>query len=279
MLRFKNISYCIYSIKNTLDDRIYIGSTKKLNYRINQHTHHLKKGTHHSGKLQRFVNKYGIDKIYFELVSFCGEHNLIETEQKYIDLLRPEFNIRQVAEKNTGIKHSEETKRKIVETRRKNGSYKSYKHTKETIEKMSGINHWNYGNKLSDEVKNKIRETSKFRITSEETKVKISKALKGKIVSEDTKDKLRQQKIGVKNPMYGKSGDKHHNYGKKVSEATIIKMKNRAKMVIDLKTGFIFNSYIEASEFAGVATSTMGKYLCGLSKSKTGEFKYYETTR
>lgn len=276
MLRFKNINYCIYSIKNTLDDRIYIGSTKKLNYRINQHTHHLNKGTHHSIKLQRFVNKYGIDKIYFELVSFCGEDNIIKTEQKYIDLLKPYFNIRQVADRNIGLKHSEETKRKIVETRRKNGSYKRYNHTKETIEKMSGSNHWNYGSKLSDEVKNKIRETSKLRVVSQETKLKISKSTKGKVLREETKDKLRQQKIGIKNPMYGKSGDKHHNYGKKVSESTLLKLRNRGRSVIDLDTGFIFVNCREASEYAKVSEATMYRYITGVTKNNGKNFKYYE---
>ena len=40
----------------------------------------------------------------------------------------------------------------------------------------------------------------------------------GKKHSEETKKKLSEQKIGNKNPMYGKKGKFHHNYQKKVSE-------------------------------------------------------------
>jgi group I intron endonuclease len=35
--------------------------------------------------------------------------------------------------------------------------------------------------------------------------------------SEETKRKLSLQKLGDKNPMFGKCGDKHHNYNKKAS--------------------------------------------------------------
>lgn len=42
----------------------------------------------------------------------------------------------------------------------------------------------------------------------------------GKKHSKETKQKLSEQKIGNKNPMFGKCGNKHHNYDKVVSDET-----------------------------------------------------------
>ena len=42
--------------------------------------------------------------------------------------------------------------------------------------------------------------------------------------SDETKKKLSQQKMGDKNPMFGRTGDKHHNYNKKFSEESRTKM-------------------------------------------------------
>jgi len=52
--------------------------------------------------------------------------------------------------------------------------------------------------------------------------------------SEKTKEKLSQQKLGDKNPMFGKTGDKHPNYNKKFSEESRSKM---SKSHINIPTG------------------------------------------
>jgi len=46
----------------------------------------------------------------------------------------------------------------------------------------------------------------------------------GKKHSDKTKQKLSEQKLGIKNPMYGKSGDKHPNYKKTFSDESKKKM-------------------------------------------------------
>lgn len=56
----------IYAIVNSLDNKKYIGSTGTLRKRFRQHYAALVKGTHANCHLQRAVNKYGIDKFYFE---------------------------------------------------------------------------------------------------------------------------------------------------------------------------------------------------------------------
>lgn len=55
---------------------------------------------------------------------------------------------------------------------------------------------------------------------SENSKQKMSKSQKGRKHSEETKQKIREAKLGENNPMYGKKGSKHHNFGVSPSEET-----------------------------------------------------------
>lgn len=44
-----------------------------------------------------------------ELLEYCDESNLIEREQHYMNLLKPEYNVLNTADSNLGFKHSEAT--------------------------------------------------------------------------------------------------------------------------------------------------------------------------
>ncbi len=87
----------IYIIKTLIDTRCYIGSSVKIKDRIVTHIGDLKRKKHCNSHLQNFVNKYGIDKIIFEILEQCPIEKLTETEQKYIETLKPKFNIAKIA--------------------------------------------------------------------------------------------------------------------------------------------------------------------------------------
>lgn len=258
----------IYKIGNTINDRIYIGSTEKFNIRKNQHSHHLKKGTHHSVILQRHVNKYGFDSVYFEIIE-SDVINLIEREQFYIDLLNPYFNIRRIAENMKGTKRTAEQKKYMVSQRiKKSGYKKGWSHSQESKDKISKIHK---GKKLSTDHIEKFCKANKGRIMNEQTKIKISNKLKGKLVIKETRDKLSVQKLGELNPMFGKSKENHHNFGKKWKCKTSV----ICKKVIDLSTGKIYKSTKEASELLRIPKSTLIKYILGYNKKITN-FKYHD---
>ena len=153
-ISFKNKSG-IYIIKTKINNRFYIGSAINLYNR--------------NAKLQRFVNKYGIENLFFECVEFCEKENLIIREQFYINTLNPFYNIAKIAGSTLGTKItkeqseklsklrkgkqfslgrvlSKETKNKISEKAKERGLHKNFikasikantgrKHTKENIEK------------------------------------------------------------------------------------------------------------------------------------------------
>jgi group I intron endonuclease len=222
----------IYKITNTINQRIYIGSTKLFKIRHSQHTYALRKQRHSNKFLQADFNKCGEDAFIFELIEITDgktkeERLLIEEKylEKYYDSCNTCYNFVTKATSSEGhsFKNLEETKRKMSESQklrfqnnpelRKQQSEKSkinWQHP-EYIEKMrpvikkfagwnrgikmpeiSGEKHPNYGKHHSEESKNKMKESLKGRIP-------WNKGVYGYTsvpCSEEKKEKLRKANIG-----------------------------------------------------------------------------------
>lgn len=102
---------CIYAIKNIINGKMYIGSAVKFNLRKNMHLSQLKRNIHHSIKLQRSFNKYGLEKFEFIILEEVCKGNLISKEQYYIDLhasYKNGYNSQPIANSSLGVKRSKE---------------------------------------------------------------------------------------------------------------------------------------------------------------------------
>lgn len=66
-----------------------------------------------SSRIYRALIKYGYGGFSFEILEFCTKENVIEREQYYIDLLKPEYNILLKAGSPLGYKHTESAKSKM----------------------------------------------------------------------------------------------------------------------------------------------------------------------
>ena len=185
---YKEKQMVIYKITNQTNNKFYIGSAVDYELRIKRHINDLKKSRHHSSKLQRSYNKYGLDIFKFEIIEVVLDiDNLIITEQKWLDRLTPELNMTLIAGLNShlGLKRSQETKDKI--SLKLTGIIRSAE-TKNKISKsklgfpINGVNmnKDKLGKPLSNEQKLKISIGNKGKIVSEETKKKISETLKSK---------------------------------------------------------------------------------------------------
>lgn len=76
----------IYKITNIKNNKIYIGSSKNINRRWNEHKRCLKNNDHHSGHLQNAWNKYGEENFKFEILEIVSnEDELKNIEQKWLD--------------------------------------------------------------------------------------------------------------------------------------------------------------------------------------------------
>lgn len=164
----------VYAITHNVSGKRYIGSSRNMRSRLNEHRRGLVKAAHFNVKLQNAVSKYGIDAFTFSPLIRCAEHDLILFEQRAIDgfdSCKNGYNIRPTAESQRGHKFgtpSDETRAKI---RAGNIGIKK--------PALIGNTH-TLGVKLTDEHRAKIRAAHIGKVFSEERCANISAAKRGK---------------------------------------------------------------------------------------------------
>lgn len=193
----------IYKIRNIKNNKIYIGSALHFRKRKWEHDSMLFRGKHHSRHLQASYNKHGEDCFVFEIVEYVDDKTkLIEREQYYIDILKPEYNGSMVAGSVLGVKQSKETIKKRIATRRANGQPWISEKQRLGLKETSKGNQNHKGHKHTEEMKSKASELAKERCSTEEFREFMRKVnlgnqnKKGKACSEATKKILREKNLG-----------------------------------------------------------------------------------
>ena len=104
----------IYIIKNTVNGKVYIGSSTNVVRRRQTHFAQLRKNKHHNPHLQSAFNKYGKDSFEYAVLQYCSVEELIRIEDFYINHYRA-MDRERGYNTNTAERHtlSEETKKKI----------------------------------------------------------------------------------------------------------------------------------------------------------------------
>jgi group I intron endonuclease len=223
--------------------KTYVGSSQDLNKRKLDHKSLLRNGKHPNKYLQRSWNKY--NNLKFEVLEECDTEFLLEREQYYIDVLKPEYNLRQIAESNRGWKMPEHAKQKL--SIKNKGRSVISKEGRKSISRKNKINL--KGRKLPKEHVESIRKARTGWKLSKNTKEKIrQKAIgrdKGKIMLESSKDKISKS-----------NGKKVHQY--------------------DLNERFIksYASCSKAGEDLGINRSSIAACCRGRRKT-AGKFKWY----
>lgn len=167
-----------YAIKNNVNGKFYVGSSKNIDHRWAVWRYNFKRPMKYKSLLKAAVTKYGIENFTFFVLEECEPTSAaLETiENKYIDIIRPQYNICLIAYSPKGITHphTEETKIKIRIKRalQINVKAKGFKHAMPAWNK--GLPSPTKGIPRTAEVIAKISKTKMGHFVSEETKRKIS---------------------------------------------------------------------------------------------------------
>ena len=110
----------VYGIHNVITDKWYIGSTFNLHDRIRRHRYYLLHNQHHSSKLQRSFNKYGIDSFEIVVIKQFDKLDIDQLIEQEIDTINKYNSL------DNGYNMTKDCR-----------VYKNFKLSKEAIEKVS----------------------------------------------------------------------------------------------------------------------------------------------
>lgn len=153
-------------------------------------------------------------------------------------------NMTDGGEGTLGYRHSEETRKKIANSNRKENISEENRRKKSL-----------YAKNRTQEHKEKLRLSNINRKVSEESKLKMSISHKGKTVPEHVRLKMSESQKGRKHTKESKD---------KMSQNCHL-----SKLVLNLETGIYYNSATEAAIAYCLNIRTMHKYMAGKCKRKT----------
>lgn len=84
----------IYMFINKINKKVYIGKSNDLFTRINFYTKKTSKTSSFNSKIFKALGKYGFNNFAFSIIEYCPVEELSKREQYYIDMIKPQYNIR-----------------------------------------------------------------------------------------------------------------------------------------------------------------------------------------
>lgn len=209
----------VYAWYNKINGKLYVGSGDQLYTRISDYYQNWYMESRSNLYIVRALNKYGMNNFTLFILEYSLPSNkqgegsgnlLLECEQKWIDLLKPAYNINPLAGNSKGYKHTEESIKKMkdlakgrkhsdevkqnmsINRRGENNSFYMKKHSLETISlmKTAALNRKS-PNKLGIKVEIKDIESNTTTVFSSIRKAAIS-------INSDIKTILRREKLSCK---------------------------------------------------------------------------------
>ena len=188
----------IYKITNKINGRYYIGSSINIKNRWNEHKRTLKQNKHDNDFLQKSWNKHGEESFLFEIIEYVLDLNkLLEREQSYLDLItydkKMSYNLCKTAGNMLGFKHSDETKKKMSNSRIGNKNSLGFEHSDETKKKMSNSH---FGLKHDDKtIILMINKSKKDNLKSVKYKTKVSDEIKTELLDKYSSGSYSTRKL------------------------------------------------------------------------------------
>ena len=103
----------VYLIRNLNNKKFYVGSSLDLRRRFKEYFNISHLLRNNRLPICAALSKYGYSQFSVEIIEYCDISILLEREQYYLDLLKPQYNILKIAGSFKGFLHSEITKNKL----------------------------------------------------------------------------------------------------------------------------------------------------------------------
>ena len=103
----------IYSWVNKINGKFYVGSGDPLYLRISDYYQNWYILFRSSLYIVKAISNYGMKNFSLVILEYSDSKNLIICEQKWIDFLKPEYNIKLIANNSKGYKHTVKNVEKI----------------------------------------------------------------------------------------------------------------------------------------------------------------------
>lgn len=279
----------IYSIRNKINGKQYIGSSKNFKKRFTMHQTVLKHNKHHSIHLQRAWNKHGSDNFEFLILEECSLELLFEREQYHIDSIDKSklYNVGSVGGGDNTSHHpnNKEIRENIRKGVRKRYAERTEEQRKRDSEKMKGEKNPNYGNKWSDELRKEVSDIVKQRNRDNPKYSEICRNAMNKFWDEISDERYEQfckrrteVMLGTNNTFYGKKhtpeirdiiSQKATQRFAEMSPDEKLKLLPHSKAVI--VDGVYYNSQSEAARYLSITVPLLKFRI----KSKNQKFNGY----
>lgn len=200
----------IYAIRNLVNGKRYVGSAVYLTERFHDHRKLLRRGKHHSIKLQHAWNKYGEAGFVFEIIEIIEDKNsLLPREQHWLEFYESAqsgrgYNISPTAGSQLGVRRSQEMRLKLstLNTGKKQSAETIAKRVaktkgqKRTLEQRARMSAAKIGKKMSAEFRARMSELAKNRTFSALTRANMAAAQRGRKHSAETRAKMSAALVG-----------------------------------------------------------------------------------
>lgn len=253
-------NYCIYKHINKINNKVYIGQTcQKPEYRWNHG-----QGYKQCPVFYQAIQKYGWDNFeHIILETGLSLEQANEKQQYYIKLYNStdiEFGYNMQLGGNDRVNISEQTRQKLSSHAKQMWQSEEKKSSMSEMMKLKWQDE-EYKQKQKEsrqKALNELHKEGKTSFISDDGKKRISEARKqyikqhgtptqGKGHSLETRKKLSEQKIGNKNPMYGKTMSEQQKQ---------LRRQKSSKKVKCIETGEVFSSRKAAAEWCGLKSGS-----------------------
>jgi hypothetical protein len=302
----------VYKIINTVNGKIYVGSSVDIRGRFNSHKSDLRQNKHGNSKLQNAWNKYGEECFVFEIAEECDPQSVRDIEQVYLNEIFSKadkqsfYNLYPNATGLSSEQAREQNLKRWSDPEFKARASASFKKTwsdpellarhaescKDNIKKIANPELWMQRNKDSHNTEEYITKSSErtrqqwqdpeirskmiSSLTSEESRAKKSASIKAAYEDEEVKHRHRE---GIKKSMTDERRANLSKYSKDYYASPESRAKQaliipHRKSIMCNETGEIYVSISDAAKKIGVCVKSIKKATKPGRTCKGLTFKY-----